>query len=403
MVNVTDKPYAAIFGDWRGTLESGNLLSQAEEFTGLSDWGGRRWDEERFRYDFALLCEGIESTGDLSALGRRRSYARLMTMLVSRLRYLDARKHANGVEAARISAPLIGTGMPRAGTTFLHGLLAQDPALRVAKAFEAAMPVPLDGPEGDARSVIYQELLDFQGMTSDHLTAMHPFGAELPEECLFLQEGACTAIFGGLWNVPKFQAAVADKSAIAFRWQIGLMQYLQTQSGGERWALKTPGHIMTWDELRIAFPDALIYVNHRDPGKVIPSMASLMAALRGLFSDQLLDPLELGKEQLAIWAPTMNAYAAWRNGPGRDAKVVDVVFSDLIARPIETVSEMYDTFGLRLGGDARDRMLRHLERDRHGKAPQRAYSLADYGLDEAAIEGAFGAYIDQFGIRREQR
>lgn len=403
MVTAAGGPYAALLGDWQGALDAPSLMSDAERLTGLSDWGGSRWEEERFRNDFALLCDGVETTGEVTTRGRSRSYARLMTMLISRLRYLDARKLTTGVDAERIVAPLIGTGMPRAGTTFLHGVLAQDPNLRVAKAFEAAILVPLPGPDGDARSAIYEELLAFQGMTDGHMLAMHPFGADLPEECLFLQEGACTGFFGGLWNVPEFLDAVADKAAIAYRWQIGVMQYLQTLSRGERWALKTPAHIMTWDELHIAFPDALIYVNHRDPGKVIPSMASLMAALRGLFSDREMDPLQLGQEQLVIWSPTMNAYATWRKGPGRDAAVMDVIFSDLVARPLEVVAELYHTFGLHLTAQARERMERHLDQDHHGKGPQRNYSLAEFGIDEADIEGAFGSYIDQFGIRRERR
>lgn len=395
--------YTASFAGWQGTFAADTLMDQAERLTGLSDWGGQRWEEERFRHDFGLLCAGIEATGQVTALGRRRSHARLMTMLVSRLRYLDARSHAAGVDTERIVAPLIGTGMPRAGTTFLHGILAQDPALRVARAFEAVIPVPLPCADGDMRSVIYEDLLTFQGMTDAHMRSMHPFGAELPEECLFLQEGACTGFFGGLWNVPEFMAAVADKTPLAYSWQIGVMQYLQSQESGGRWALKTPAHIMAWDDMRLAFPDALVYVNHRDPGKVVPSMASLMAALRGLFSDQALDLAEIGQEQLAIWSQAMNAYGAWRDGPGRDGRVVDIVFSDLIADPLVVVGELYETFGLRLTEEAHSRMQRHLEVDHHGKGLQRAYTLEEFGMSDADVEAAFGAYIDQFGIKRERQ
>ncbi|MGC2951937.1 hypothetical protein ACPTI3_14250, partial [Enterococcus faecium] len=76
-----------------------------------------------------------------------------MTMLVSRLGYLDARKAATGADAERIAAPLIGSGMPRAGTTFLHGLVAQDPANRAVPAWQAAMPAPLA--DGGDRAALY--------------------------------------------------------------------------------------------------------------------------------------------------------------------------------------------------------------------------------------------------------
>jgi len=48
-------------------------------------------------------------------------------------------------------------------------------------------------------------------------------------------------------------------------------------------------------------------------------------------------------------------------------------------------------------------MARHLETDHHAAAPKRAYTLADYGLDEAAIEAAFAPYIERFSIEREKR
>lgn len=390
--------YRAGMAGWERPLAADALIEQAQALTGLSDWGGNRWEEDRFRHDFALLCKAIEDTGDLSPKGRSRSFTRLLTILVSRLRYLDARSCSPGVDHQRIIAPLIGTGMPRAGTTFLHGLIAQDPDMRVARAFEAAIPVPLLQDGRDRRAEVYEELIAWQGMTDPAMRAIHPFGANLPEECLFLQEGACTGFFGGLWNVPEFMAATAEKTALAYRWQIGVMQYLQAQGDHRRWALKTPAHIMAWDELYLAFPDALVYVNHRDPAKIVPSMASLLAALRRLFSDQQMDLAAIGREQLAIWAQTMNGYAAWRSGPGRDAQVVDVVFADLTADPIATVTRLYDAFGLHFSACAREAMERHLEVDSHGKGPERKYSLEQFAMSDADIAAAFAPYLKQFDL-----
>ena len=48
-------------------------------------------------------------------------------------------------------------------------------------------------------------------------------------------------------------------------------------------------------------------------------------------------------------------------------------------------------------------MQDHLETDHHGKGPVRSYGLADFGLCEADIEAAFGAYIDRHGVTREKR
>src|SRR3546814_10740544 len=157
--------YEMRISDWSSDVCSSDL-------SGLSDWGGARWDEDRFRHDLALLCGEIEVKSDLTAIGRSRTHSRLLTMLVSRLRYLDARKAAAGVDAERVVAPLLGSGMPRAGTTFLHGLFAQDPANRAVPAWEAAIPAPLDG--NDDREALYAGILAFQGMTAPDVTAIHP-------------------------------------------------------------------------------------------------------------------------------------------------------------------------------------------------------------------------------------
>lgn len=395
--------YAAALKGYSTAYSGTSLMRDAERVTGLSDWGGKRWGEDAFRHDFALLCQSIEATAEVTPLGRDRGHSRLFTMLVSRLRYIDARNATAGVDDQRIVAPLVGTGLPRAGTTFLHGLLAQDPGNRVARSYEAAIPVPIPTANGDARLDLYQEILGYQGLLDGAITSIHPHYSNQPDECIFLQEGDCGSLYNVYWNVPEYQAAIAGKTPGAFRWQIGVMQYLQAIQPGGRWALKAPGHLFCWDEMRMAFPDAQIYVNHRDPGKVIPSITSLFMALRRLFSETGSDPKLVGLGQLAGWAHAMNAYTDWRSGAGRAENVADIHFADLTARPIETVAALYDRFRIRFTGAAREAMLRHLETDHHGKGPARVYTLAEFGMDEAAIEGAFARYIDHFGIKRENR
>lgn len=394
-------PYAPALAEFGAPLAAAALLDAAEARTGLSDWGGKRWHEERFRHDLAILCDEIEAGARLTPTGRSRAHSRLMTMLVSRLAYLGARNAATGADAERIAAPLIGSGMPRAGTTFLHGLFAQDPANRAVPAWQAAMPAPLA--DGGDRAALYADILAFQGMTAPDVTAIHPFGTDLPEECIFLQEGNLGSLYGVYWNVPAYQAAIAGKMPAAFAWQTGVMQYLQAGRPPRRWALKGPGHLFAWRELLIAFPDARLYVNHRDPGKVIPSIASLFAKLRSLFSDAAVDPAALGAQQLAAWQHATGDYAAWRACEGADARVSDVRFTDLVTDPLATVARVYDELAIALTAEARDAMARHLETDHHAAAPKRAYTLADYGLDEAAIEAAFAPYIERFSIEREKR
>ena len=402
-VAINAGPYKTALEGYSVSLSGDALMRDAELATGLSDWGGRRWDEDAFRHDFSILCNAIEATGQVSPHGRDRTHSRLFTMLVSRLRYIYARNATSGVQDQAIVAPLIGTGLPRAGTTFLHGLLAQDPANRVLRSYEVAMPAPFPAPEDDQRNALFQNILGFQGLLDSSIAAIHPHYSDQPDECIFAQEGDCGSLYSVYWNVPEYQAIIADKNNSAFRWQIGVMQYLQAIKPGGRWALKAPGHLFCWKEMRMAFPDAKLYVNHRDPGKVIPSIASLYLALRKVFSDTGSDPKLVGQGQLSAWSYAMNAYLDMRLGDGKDENIADIHFTELTARPIETVAALYDQFNISFNGAAREAMLRYLDTDHHGKGPARIYTLAEFGLDETAIDASFARYINHFGIKRENR
>jgi hypothetical protein len=381
------------------------LMAKAERATRLADWGGARWAEGRFRARLDALCRGLEGEAQLHELGRSRAHSRLHVLLCSRLRQVD--HHGRMGQAPAIVAPLVGTGLPRAGTTFLHGLLASDLGNRVASAAQAAIPIPPpgDGSVSEAgRAALYQRILDFQGFTAPDVTAIHPYGAAAPEECVFLQEAACGMPLGAFYNAPGFSALVAktETGADGYAWQRGVMQSLQGNTPIDRWLLKAPSHVMNMDGLVAAFPDARVLLNHRDPGKVIPSMASLYMKLYSLASDSSVDPLALGPRLVANWAGILDRLDDWREA-NRHVAVVDVHYASLIADPIGTAERLYARFGIDLNDGARKAMAAHLVADHHGKGSARPYALADFGLCEADIEAAFGAYIDRHGITREQR
>lgn len=392
--------YRLALSDFTGPLDPDALLRQAEAATGLSDLGGARWGEDGFRKRVNALCQSLETEAALTPRGRSRAHSRLHVMLCSRLRQVDWRTRKG--QGAPIVAPLIGTGLPRAGTTFLHNLLAQDPANRSATASEAAIPV-LDGASADDRASLYRRILEFQGFLAPDVTAIHPYSADMPEECVFMQEAsAAAALYNAFYNTPSYVQFSAPDAADAYDWQIGVMQSLQEEGGGARWALKAPGHMTRWDAMIGAFPDARIFINHRDPGKVIPSVAGLYAKLRSLCSDTVVDQTAFVRQLVANWSRLLDEVTAWRAvHPG--VEVVDVRYGELIADPIGEVERLYDLWRIELRPEAKARMEQFLKHDHHGKGPARAYSLADYGLDEAAIEAAFGPYLDRYGVAREKR
>jgi hypothetical protein len=405
MVGFLEKTYARALQPFTAPLTAASLLREAEVATGLVDWGGAHWHDGRFRERLDCLCTALENEAQLSALGRSRAHSRLHVLLCSRLRQIAW----TGEQASKpaIVAPLIGAGLPRAGTTFLHSVLSQDPASLSATAAQAAIPIPPPGPGGEQeaeRVALYARILDFQGFTAPDVTAIHPYAAEAPEECVFMQEGACALPLGAFFNVPSFAQLIAGPDAVAdgYAWQKGVMETLQADRPEQRWVLKAPSHLRTMDGMITAFPDARIFMNHRDPGKVIPSVGSLYIKLKSLSSDARIDPEALGPQLVSAWAATLNTVEAWR-AAHPEVTVVDVLYTRLIADPMGQAEHLYDACGLDLSQEARTRMEQFLKTDRHGKGPARAYSLGDFGLSEDDIEAAFGPYIDRHGIAREKR
>ena len=398
--------YAGALKPFVGKISSESLMAEAELATGLNDWGGSRWGEDRFRHDLDLLCSAMEDEATLSALGRTRGHSRLLTMLISRLRYLDYRSAHPGLDGQQIRRPLIGVGLPRAGTTFLHDLLSQDPSIRSPRHWEAALNVPPPEPktyDNDVRIKVFDELLAYQGFDDPALSRLKPIYASQPEECVFFHETAVGTMIAAYFRVPSFMRSRSNDMSYFYDWQIGQMQMLQSAFDRPQWALKSPAHLFSWNELLLAFPDACLYFNHRDPAKVVPSVADLHILFRQVFSDVPLDRHKVARQQLAVWSHAVDAHVAWRENNPDGPRVIDIHFSDLIARPMDAVRSIYDGFELKLDAAASDRMNRFLEIDHHGKKPARKYGLAEYGLTEQMIEDAFGKYIDYFNIKRESR
>jgi len=391
------KPHVADF-------DPNSLLATAEAATGLHNWGGKRWSESRFRQRLSAFCHDLDGVAALTSIGRSRAYSRLHVLLCSRL----SQVHFQDEKAISVlPAPIIGMGLPRAGTTFLHGLLAQDRDSLTATAAQAAIPFPLPGVgeiDEAERTRFYEEILTFQGFAAPDVTEIHPYSAGRPEECVFLQEAVCASPLGAFFHAPTFGALCIEPDHIddGYAWQKGMMASLQTNRPERRWLLKAPLHVARMDALHKHFPDARIFVNHRDPGKVIPSMASLYMKLYSLSSESSVDPLVLGPQLVGNWKRMLEGFDRWRDAHP-DVQMIDVQYYDLITDPIGCAERLYDKFGVTLTPAAKHAMERHLKADHHDKTPKRQYKLAEFGLVEDDIEMAYADYIGRHGVRREKR
>jgi hypothetical protein len=205
-----------------------------------------------------------------------------------------------------------------------------------------------------------------------------------------------------LWRMPTFnrQRAAIDRTT-HFRTHRMVLQNLQAGFASQRVLLKNPGHIFHLGPLLAEYPDARIVQTHRDPARVIPSVAALLVMMRRNSSNDVAPGAKIALGNLRAFADGLATSTQFRQRPGVNQHFIDVHFQQLVADPIGTVERIYAHFGIELAAEARRAMQAWLD-DPASRTPKGHHTLAEYGLDEHAIDAAFGDYMAYYGVARER-
>ena len=379
------------------------LLGQARAATGLEDAGGESWREGLER-----LVAALREEARLSALGVQIAAGEIAAYLGNRLALTDWRRRHPEIAGVPVIPPIVIIGQGRTGTTILHDLLAQDPANRVPLTWEVDRPVPppeTASYESDPRIAEVQARNDAVELVIPGFQRMHPMGARLAQECVRITGAEFrSAIFPTQYRIPSYAKWLFGEAdmAPAYRWHRRTLEHLQSRHPAARWVLKSPGHLWCLDALLAEYPDALLVQTHRDPLRILASLASLIATLRRLASDETSIP-----EAAAEWADYIldgldRSVAARRDGRIPAARVVDVHFDAFMADPFAAIGGIYQRLGLELTRDTEARMRSFLAghpADQHGG---HRYRFADTGLDAGALRERAQSYQEFFGVASER-
>ena len=79
-----------------------------------------------------------------------------------------------------------------------------------------------------------------------------------------------------------------------------MLKLLQWHRPPNRWRLKTPAHMFAIDALDAVYPDAKFVITHRDPAKVMASVASVETAVVRMYTGKA-DPLYFGRHCVDDW------------------------------------------------------------------------------------------------------
>lgn len=378
-------------------MSEDQVLELAQAMTALDDWG----DDITFRTGLGILIESFED-GQPPPRWRHAFRRQLVHILNQRLHLrCDELEHPE-IIGREIDAPLVAFGLPRSGTTVMHELLALAPDARAPLNWEYAAPWPAPQVATFATDPRISHVdRSWSQMISDSpgLVHMLPMQATMPSEC----NDALMFHFAGpnFWawfRVPEHRRWIADQQVPGmFGTHRRILQQLQWKGPPGRWTLKSPGFVGDIEAIIEAYPDVRLVWTHRDPGKTIVSLASLVAAKQRGVLGEAPDPLTLGTETLDLWMALLRRGLAARRNPRIGRAILDVSYQDLVADKAATIARVHDHFGLEFSAEHERSILSFEQEQPSSHYAQHRYDAKDFGLDPRRIRDELADYYAECG------
>lgn len=377
-------------------MEIDTLVDAACERAGSDDFGPDTWRE-----GLEVLVRSLDTEAALNEMGAAAMADQIVGYLANRLEVEQWYARHPDIDDQQIVAPLFGVGLPRTGSTALSYLLAQDPARRSLRVWEAADPCP--PPESatehtDARIAAAQAGIDFTNEMFPGFAGMLPTEATGPQECLLLLAlDFRSLIFEGMALVPTYSDwLLRCDMEPAYRYHQRVLKLLQWRCPPERWWLKSPAHILSMDALDAVYPDARFVMTHRDVGKVLPSVCALYDTLSSVLTENP-DPVAIGAHNVAVWHTGLERLVAFRDD-GNDARFHDLAFAAVQQDPMGQVAALYCELGDELTDGARDRMEAWWSASAAERTGPHQFDAAEFGLHLDAVRAQFAFYHDRFDV-----
>ena len=388
----------------RRRLDAQALITEALAGQDMAAFG-LDFGPDQFIGGLRILLSALEAEANLSLVGRLAVRWDVIRCLRNLLRLRQEEERTPDICDTPIRRPLIITGLPRSGTTFLHRLLDCDPRMRSPSCWQTMAPyAPMRGRDRRVEQT-ERELRTFARMAPG-FRDVHPLTARMPQECTEITAQVFQSLrFDTTFRVPSYLAwQDAHGHALAYRFHKRFLQHLQHQSGDNpdevQWVLKCPDHVFALDAVRTVYPDARIVFVHRDPLKVLPSVAKLTEILRQPFT-QRQDRTEIGAQVTSRWHQGAEAMMQAASSTVAGEAICHIQYQDLTQDPLGTIARLYSHFGMPMGDGAIRDITAEVNREKRGGYGRNVYRFADHGLDAQRERGFFAGYMRRFGIAEE--
>jgi hypothetical protein len=342
------------------------------------------------------LASALEGAGRYDAAALRLLQREIFAWILAYLNFARDLTVYRGIADVPVHRPLFVAGFGRTGSTLLHNLLALDADARAPALWELLTPSPPPHPEADAadpRIEVAQRRLDAFTRAEPLIRQIHPMTARAPDECHWMMRH--TPQTAMLYQVPEYWAWLkrlgnGELGELYSHYRLQV-QHLQLFCRRGHWLSKSFTHLHYMPVLFDVFPDATVVRLHRHPCQAVPSLCSLGAAYRRLFSPSV-DHREIGATILDMFADGMRRSMAVAPNGDRQ-RLIDIRYDDLVANPIAVVRRIYAQFGYRYAAAFEQELVRYLQRQRAAPRPRHTYSLEQFGLSRAQIVERSADYL----------
>lgn len=390
----------AVAGNDKAGLAPERLFAEAAEASRLD---AKPFSDPHLVEALTALTSSLREEARLTPFGRLAAGWDLKRMLSTLLIFADAEREDETILRRPFAPPIFIAGLPRSGTTFLHGLMAEDPANRAPRIWEAIYPHPKHRAAefGAGRRKVQLQLKIFNRL-SPGIRSLHPIEADAPEECIeFTSQVFRSPRFDDVYRAPSYRAWL-DRSGYdeGYRFLGRFLRHLQGPGvAPRRWILKSPEHVFSFDALAHAFPDARLVLVHRDPGHVLVSAARLTELLRAPFTTAI-DRREIGRKVADYWQDGMRRMVKLADDPAFPlrSRIAHVKYRSLVADPVGTVAQIYNAFGLEFSRGARAAIAAKVAQAPNGGYGVNRYQPDEFGIDPERERERAAAYVERFGI-----
>ena len=379
---------------YRIALSADGLLARAREITGIDII------DHDVVEPLTVMVKSLNEESSLHEEGAIAMQNRLLRLLSNRLRMQrDFAAHPEIAEQP-VLAPIVICGMARTGSTKLQMLFSASGDFNWLPYWQSHNPSLISGDRAESPQWRIDDA-DAWCKWFDEVSPETRYGHaqethEPEEESYMLEQSLRTACFIGWSEIPGYlQWLFSHDISAQFRYLRQLLQYLQwqgLQSADRRWVLKCPLYFGLEPLMREVFPDVSFVMTHRHPVSTMPSSARLLECFHMPFTEPKVDAQALVGGLAAQIAGHLQVRAAHP-----DIRFLDLAFEQIITDVPAVMHKIYDFCSVELRPQSLQRMVAWNNANPMNKKGVHKYSLADYGLTEAAIEEAFAGYIKLIG------